>query len=166
MQKVAAAYVTFYAAYLSAGILITLLGRGSHLSLFVYLVWFFALMVFNKLVNAADSGTASWPEFIRAVPLVLVGCLFQRVLVIFPLGTVYIVVAVCLCYLLFGQMLDAVTAYRETYIVERERAESLRINSEVLESISDCFISLDSEFRLVYLNDAACSGICGGSPQL
>jgi PAS domain-containing protein len=54
-------------------------------------------------------------------------------------------------------MLDAVTAYRETYIVERERAESLRIESEVLESISDCFISLDSQFRLVYLNDAACT---------
>jgi diguanylate cyclase (GGDEF)-like protein/PAS domain S-box-containing protein len=54
-------------------------------------------------------------------------------------------------------MLDAVTQYREAYIVEREHAKSLRIESEVLESISDCFISLDREFRLVYLNDAACS---------
>ena len=156
VQKVAAAYVTFYAAYLSAGILITLLGRGNHESLFVYLVWFFALLVFNKLVNAPTVGRLM-ARFIRAAPLVLVGCLFQRVLVVFPIGTVYIVAAVCLCYLLFGQMLDAVTAYREKYIVERERAESLRIESEVLESISDCFISLDSQFRLVYLNDAACT---------
>jgi diguanylate cyclase (GGDEF)-like protein/PAS domain S-box-containing protein len=54
-------------------------------------------------------------------------------------------------------MLEAVTRYREAYIIERERANSLKIESEVLESISDCFISIDSEFRLVYLNDAACS---------
>lgn len=155
VQKVAAAYVTFYAAYLSAGILISLLGHGNHESIFVYLVWFFALLVFNKLVNAPAAGRLL-ARFIRIVPLVLVGCLFQTVLAVFSLATVFIVAAVCLCYLLFGQMLDAVTAYRETYIVERERAESLRIESEVLESISDCFISLDSEFRLVYLNDAAC----------
>jgi diguanylate cyclase (GGDEF)-like protein/PAS domain S-box-containing protein len=156
VQKMAAAYVTFYAAYLSAGILISLLGRGNHESIFVYLVWFFALLVFNKLVNAPAAGRLL-ARFIRVVPLVLVGCLFQTVLAVFPLATVFIVAAVCLCYLLFGQMLDAVTEYREAYIVERERAESLRIESEVLESISDCFISLDSEFRLVYLNDATCS---------
>jgi PAS domain S-box-containing protein len=73
------------------------------------------------------------------------------------MGAAYIVVAFCISYLCFGLMLDAVTRYREAYIVERERAKSLRIESEVLESISDCFISLDREFRLVYLNDAACS---------
>jgi diguanylate cyclase (GGDEF)-like protein/PAS domain S-box-containing protein len=156
VQKLAAASVTFYTAYLSTGILVSLLCRGNHQNLFVYLVWFFTLLVFNKLVNVPAAGRL-FSRVILAAPLVIVCCLVQRVLALFPVDSIYMVATTCLCYLCFGLMLDAVTEYREAYIVERERAESLRIKSEVLESISDCFISLDSEFRLVYLNDAACS---------
>ncbi|MGA2852054.1 MAG: EAL domain-containing protein [Terracidiphilus sp.] len=156
VQKMAAVSVTFYTAYLCAGILVAVLGSGNHENLFVYLAWFFTLLVFNKLVNVPSVGRFL-SRFILAAPLVVVCCLFQKLMVLFAIQAVYVVAGVCVGYLCFGLMLDAVTAYRETFIVERERAESLKIQSEVLESISDCFISLDSQFRLVYLNDAACT---------
>ena len=156
VEKVAAVSTAFYTAYLCSGILVSLLCSGNHRDVFVYLVWCFTLLVFNKLVNAPSAGRFLG-KFIQIAPLAILCCLFSKVLALFSIGDMYLVVVFCLSYLCFGLMLDAVTQYREAYIVEREHAKTLRIESEVLESISDCFISLDSEFRLVYLNDAACS---------
>ena len=156
IQRIAALSTAFYATYLSIGILVSLLGHGDHYNLFVYLIWFFVLPVFNKLVNAPAMGRFL-ARFIFAAPLILLCCLFPRAIQVFPVQSVYLVVIFALSYLCFGFMLDAVTQYRESYIVERERAESLRIESQVLESISDCFISFDSSFKLVFINDAACA---------
>jgi diguanylate cyclase (GGDEF)-like protein/PAS domain S-box-containing protein len=156
VQKVAALSTAFYTIYLCGGILISLSNTGNHLDLFVYLFWFFTLLVFNKFVNVPRVGRFL-AKFILIAPLVLLCVSFPKLIQSLPMGWVYLVVIFWLSYLCFGLMLDAVTRYREAYIVERERTESLRIESEVLESISDCFIALDSEFRLVYLNDAACS---------
>jgi diguanylate cyclase (GGDEF)-like protein/PAS domain S-box-containing protein len=156
VEKVAAVSTAFFTAYLCFGILISLLCRGNHTDLFVYLFWCFTLLVFNKLVNVPTVGRFL-AKFILIAPLAILCCLFSKVLEVLPASDVNLVVIFCLSYLCFGLMLDAVTEYRESYIIERERAKSLRIESEVLESIADCFISLDSEFRLVYLNDAACS---------
>ena len=58
--------------------------------------------------------------------------------------------------------MNIVTRYRERYIVEQERVDSLKVEFDILESISDCLISLDSNSRLVYLNDAACSELAVG----
>jgi len=156
IQQVASFTTVFYTARLCAGVVIAVLRDENHLSLFVYLFFFFTLMVFNKLVNVPRVGRFM-AKFILVAPLVLLCGLFLRMFRLFDIGSAFVVVVFCLCYLFFGLMLEAVTKYREEYIAERGRAESLRIESEVLESISDCFIALDSEFRLVYLNDAACS---------
>jgi len=156
VEKIAAVSTAFYTAYLCSGILVSILPGGNHEDLLVYLLWCFTLLVFNKLVNVPSVGRFL-AKFILYAPLVILGCLFSRILAVFSLGPVYLVVVFCISYLCFGLMLDAVTQYREAYIVEREHAKSRLIESEVLESISDCFISLDCEFRLVYLNDAACS---------
>jgi len=165
-EKVAALSTAFFTVYLCAGILVSLLGAGNHGNLFVYLIWCPALLVFNKLVNMPSVGRFL-AKVILYAPLVLVTCLFSRVLVLFSANSVNIIVAFCISYLCFGLMLDAVTEYRETYIVEREHARSLEIESEVLESISDCFIALDAEFKLVYVNDAACAefGVERNHPQ-
>jgi diguanylate cyclase (GGDEF)-like protein len=156
VQTMAVISTTFYTIYLCAGILVSLLGRGNHQNLFIYLFWFFALLMLNKMINAPAAGRFL-DKVILIAPLLTVGCLFPRLILLFTINSINQVVAFCLSYICFGLMLNAITGYREAYIVERERAESLRIEAEVLESISDCFISLDSEFRLVYLNDAACS---------
>ncbi len=156
VENIAPVSTAFYTAYICSGILVSLLCNGNHQSLFVYLIWCFTLLVFNKLVNVPTVGRFL-AKFILIAPLVILCSLFAKVLALFSQSALYVVVAFCISFLCFGLMLDAVTEYREAYIVEREQAKSLKIESEVLESISDCFISLDSEFRLVYLNDAACA---------
>jgi diguanylate cyclase (GGDEF)-like protein/PAS domain S-box-containing protein len=156
VQATAAVSTSFYTLYLCSGALISILCPGNHENLFIYLFWFFALLMLNKLVNTYAAGRLL-DRVIQIAPLAIVCGLFPRVVVLFSITEVYQALIFCLSYVCFGLMLNAVTRYREAYIVERERAESLRIESEVLESISDCFISLDSKFRLVYLNDAACA---------
>jgi diguanylate cyclase (GGDEF)-like protein/PAS domain S-box-containing protein len=165
VQKVAAASTIFYTLYLGGGILIALLNNENHQDLFVYCFWFFTLLVFNKLVNLPRVGRFL-ARFILFAPLALICGLLPRLADHISTSSVNLAAVFCLSYLCFGLMLDAVTKYREAYIVERERAESLRIESEVLESISDCFIALDSDFRLVYLNDAACSEFIAGRRDL
>jgi diguanylate cyclase (GGDEF)-like protein/PAS domain S-box-containing protein len=156
VRKVAALSTAFYTLYLGGGILIALLNKGDLGHLFIYSFWCYTLLVFNKLVNVPHVGRFL-ARIILFAPIALICGLLPRFAGHLPTELVNLAVVFCLSYLCFGLTLDGVTKYRETYIVERERAESLRIESEVLESISDCFIALDSGFRLVYLNDAACS---------
>jgi diguanylate cyclase (GGDEF)-like protein/PAS domain S-box-containing protein len=156
VQMLAAASTVFYTLYLCAGTMGSVSGKGGNENLFVFLMWFFPLLVFNKLVNSPFVGRFL-AKFLLIAPLLVLGCLFSRLTAGLSLESMFLVVMFCLSYVIFGLLLKAVTRYREACIVERERTESLRIESEVLESISDCFISLDSGFRLVYLNDAACT---------
>jgi diguanylate cyclase (GGDEF)-like protein/PAS domain S-box-containing protein len=156
IQTVATASTAYYAVYLCAGVLISILGSEVHASLFIYLVWFFPLLVFNKMVNSPAVGRFL-AKVVLVAPLVILVSLLSRVAARPVISSLYLAIVFCLSYICFALMLNAVTQYREVYIVERERAESMRIESEVLESISDCFISLDSAFKLVYLNDAACA---------
>ncbi len=157
MQTVATASTVFYSSYLCAGMVIAICTEADHHSLFVYLVWFFPLLVFNKLVNSPAVGRVL-ARLIAVAPLVILsGMVLSGAYKTFSMAVLIVTVAACIGYVCFAFMLNAVTRYREAYIVERERAESLRIESEVLESISDCFISFDSEHRLIYINDAACA---------
>src|ERR1035441_9310339 len=144
----------YYALYLCSGVMAAVLGNGKHVNLFTYLVWFFPLLVFNKLVNSGPVGRFL-DRFLLGAPLALLAALSYRVIAVYPIESLIVVVAYGLSYVCFALALNAATRYREAYIVERERAQSLRIESAVLESISDCFISVDSENRLVYINDAA-----------
>jgi diguanylate cyclase (GGDEF)-like protein/PAS domain S-box-containing protein len=155
LQTVATASTIYFEIYLCAGAIIAVLGPGQHLHIFVYLLWFFPLLVFNKLVNAPAVGRLLAKSLLVAPPVVLVS-LWPWSTVVFKPDVLLLLVTFCLSYLCYGLTLNVVTNYREDFIVERERAESLKVESELLESISDCFISLDYEFRLVYLNDAAC----------
>jgi diguanylate cyclase (GGDEF)-like protein/PAS domain S-box-containing protein len=156
LQTIATVSTIYFAVYLCTGSIIAVIGHGHHVNLFVYLVWFFALLVFNKLVNSLKVGRLL-ARGLLAAPVLLVCCLLPRLIAIFKLELLLVVEAYCVSYIAFGLMLTVVTRYREAYILERERVESFKVASEVLESISDCFLSLDSEFRLIYLNDAACT---------
>jgi diguanylate cyclase (GGDEF)-like protein/PAS domain S-box-containing protein len=136
--------------------IVALGGEGKHGNVFTYMFWFFPLLAFNKIVNSPRMGRFLARLLIFA-PLAILVTFSPRWISFFSIDSEIVLAAGCLSYLCFGLMFNAVSRYREAYIVEQERAESLRIEAEVLESISDCFISLDSEFKLVYMNDAACS---------
>src|SRR6201999_350301 len=51
LQTVATTTTSYYAAHMCAGVWISLSSAGKHLNLFIYLLWFFPLLVFNQLVN-------------------------------------------------------------------------------------------------------------------
>ncbi|UWZ84806.1 EAL domain-containing protein [Occallatibacter riparius] len=155
-QRVAVAAVAFYGAYLCAGLLIALLTAGQHESALIYLQWFFPLLILNRMVNAPRAGQIA-ANILLVLPLAIIvaflGVLFRDT----QPTMVYLTLVACLSYTLFSFMLSAVSRYREAYIVESERGKSLSMQAEVLESISDCFISMDGEFRLTYANDTACA---------
>jgi diguanylate cyclase (GGDEF)-like protein len=140
-------------------------GQGEHLNLFVYLLWFFPLLTLNKLVNQPAVGR-TLARILFIAPTFLIACLVPRLTTVFKAEQQVLLGVFCLSYCCFALTLNIVTRYREKYIVERERAETLRVEAEVLESISDCFISLDSSFRLIYLNDAACEAFAVDRPAV
>ena len=146
----------FFAANLCIGVVIAVCGSGDHVNLFVYLLWFFPLLIFNKLVSQPTMGRLL-SRILLIAPEFLILCLAPRLIVILQPKQLILVAVYCLSYLCYALALNIVTRYREKYIVECERAESLKVEADILESISDCFISLDSSFRLVYMNDAACA---------
>jgi diguanylate cyclase (GGDEF)-like protein/PAS domain S-box-containing protein len=156
LQTVATVSTICFSINLCAGIMIAAFGSGEHLNLFVYLIWFFPLLVFNKLVNRPDVGRFL-AKLLLITPLLSIGCLLPRLLLIFNAMPLILLAVYCLSYIGFAAMFNVVTRYREEFVVEQERVESLKLASQILESISDCFISLDVRHELVYLNNAACT---------
>jgi signal transduction histidine kinase len=134
LQTVATTSTVYFAGYLCACSLIAICGAGHHLNLFSYLLWFFPLLVFNKLVNEPRVGKLLAKMLILA-PLLIVVSFSARLSALFNLDLRLLLLAFCLSYLCFGFAFAIVTRYREEYLVERERAESLvelrKTNSEL-----------------------------------
>ncbi|WP_213807281.1 EAL domain-containing protein [Granulicella sp. dw_53] len=156
VQTIATATTGYYAAHMCVGVWISLSGTGQHLNLFIYLLWLFPLLVFNKLVNQ-PAISRLLARTILVVPLLTILCLLPRWAIVLPTEQRVLLGIFCLTYVCYALTLNIVTRYREKYIAEQQRTESLKVTAEIFESISDCFLSLDAEFRLIYLNDAACA---------
>ena len=124
LQTVATTSTIYFAFYLCACSINSVEGIGAHLNLLIYLVWFFPLLVFNKLVNAPAVGRLLGKTLVFA-PVLLLCLLASRLAVVFKVELLFLLAAYCLSYLSFGLMFDIVTQYREEYLVERERSGSL-----------------------------------------
>lgn len=135
LQTVAMASTVYFSCYLCTCSIASVVGSGEHLNLLIYLSWFFPLLVFNRLVNS-PAVAESLARILRAAPLVILACLGTRLFAIFHVTILFILITYCLSYLAFGFMFDLVTRYREEFLVERERAESLAVlvkaNTELL----------------------------------
>ena len=156
LQTVATATTCYYALHMCTGVWISLSGTGEHLNIFIYLLWFFPLLAFNKLVNQPAVNRLLGRTLLIA-PLLTLLCLSPVWIAVLPAEQRVLLAIYCLTYVCYGVTLNLVTRYREKYIVEQQRAQSLKVTAEIFESISECFISLDKAFCLVYLNDAACA---------
>ena len=154
-QHIATATTVYYSFYLFSGSIIAVVGKGEHLDLFVFLLWFFPLLVGNNLINSPRVARLL-ATVLRVAPVAMLCCLAGPLIAAFKLDILILLPVYSLSYLCYGAMLDLVTRYREAYIVEQARFESLKAQSEILESISDCFISLDSELNITYVNEGAC----------
>ncbi len=155
-QTIATVATGAFSVNLCVGMVIAICGRGEHLNVFVYLLWFFPLLVFNKLVNKPAVGQLLGRILLFA-PLALITCLLPRWLVVLKREEQFLLGVYCLSYCCYASTVDLVTRYGEKYLMERERVGSLQVEASILESISDCFISLDLNARLIYMNDAACA---------
>ncbi len=156
VQSLATACTVYYMLYLCAGMTAAAFSSGNRLTVFIYLAWFPPLLVLTKMINSVAIGRILG-SIVLLAPFIVLAPLFPYLIAVLPAPILMLLPIMCLSYLSFGLMLNTITGFREAYFIEREHAAALRIESEVLESISDCFISLNSEFKLIYLNDAACS---------
>ena len=79
VQAVATVATSYFTLYVIAGSVMAVSGADEHLHLFVYLVWFFPVLVFNKLVNGPTTGR--WiAKVLLAVPGLLVVLLSPRLI--------------------------------------------------------------------------------------
>lgn len=156
LEKLAIGFTLYYTVHLEICIVSTIRSSGENSSLFIYLLWFFPLLVFNRLVNSDRAGR--WlAQVILVAPLITLACLLPKLMARLSSDSWFLLGTYCLSYPCFGMMLNVITRYREAYLVEKEHAGLLKLESEILDSISDCFVSLDADLRLIYLNDAACA---------
>jgi len=153
-HRLAVAAIVYYSLYLGAGILIALHLGDNNLNVLVYLLWFFPLLAFNILMRTNRMG-GRLHLALMVLPLVLLAASVDRILALFPAEVQALLVVFCLAYLCFGLILSTLSQYREAFIAERERSEGLLGAAQILESISDCFLSVDAGFGLVYANSAA-----------
>jgi len=156
LQTVATTATAYFSINLSVSILTAICGGGKHLNLFVPLLWFFPLLAFNNLANSPAVAKV-FSKILLLVPLALITSLAPRWVVLLTLEEKVLLGVYCLSYACYALTVNLITRYREIYVVARTRAESLKVEGDILESISDCFLSLDSNFRLIYLNDSACA---------
>ena len=148
LQTLATVSTTYYALYLSAGMIVALGGWGNRSDVFTYMVWFFPLLVLNNLVNSPSVGRFL-ARFLIVAPLAILVAFSARLISLFPVESLILAVSGCLSYICFGLMLNAVSRYREAYIVERERAESMRIESELRKLAEQSLRESEQRFRLV-----------------
>lgn len=137
LQPVATASTLYYISYLCAGAAISLYAPIGHSHVFAYLVWFFPLHIFNRLVNAPAVGRLlAWLSFVA--PILLLCCLAQRFAETFDAQWTYALAAYGLSYSMFVLAFGAVIQYREKHLVERTHAESLQqllvVNAELLQA--------------------------------
>ena len=135
LQTVATTATLYFSAYLWVSSLNAILGPDQHINLFIYLVWNFPLLVFNRLVNSPAVGNVL-DKCILVGPLLTVACLWLRLRAIFQLELLFLLSAFALSYIGFGMMFNLVSRYREEFLVERERAismaELMRKNAELV----------------------------------
>ena len=156
VQTVATVATGYFSINLCASTVIAICGRGVHLNVFVPLLWFFPLLAFNNLANSPAVGRR-FAKILQIVPLVLMACLSPRWMVVLTVEQRVLLGVYCLSYFCYAVTINVITRYREVYVTARARVESLKVEADILESVSDCFLSLNSSFRLVYLNDSACA---------
>jgi signal transduction histidine kinase/CheY-like chemotaxis protein len=135
LQTVAIGATIYFAIYLCTCSIAAILSKGDHLNLFIYLIWFFPLLVFNKLVNA-PSVARSLAKILVLSPAVMLCVLWWRLIAIYPKELLFLLVASSLSYITFALTFDLVTRHREEYLVEQERASSLealmKTNAELM----------------------------------
>ncbi|MEX0729450.1 MAG: ATP-binding protein [Aquisalimonadaceae bacterium] len=147
IEWVAPVTSTFFLLYLSVGSLLSIDKSAITNSFLVYLLWFFALMAFNRFVNVAR----------HSAPLTLAIYLIPNFLIagrlaLYPnsQSEIGVLAVYCLSYATFALVLGLFARYREAYIQEHERSRALQV-------INKAVRASEGQFRQLF--DNAASGV-------
>ena len=131
----AVAGVTYFTFHLSAGVVLSACSETRQLDLLIFLIWFFPLLILNRLVNF-NRAVRNLGYFVAGAPPAILLCLLPVIRQHYTRTQLIVVLCMQLSYLLYAAMLTMVTRYREAYIVERERGEALRAEAVVTERLA------------------------------
>ena len=136
-QTVVAAILTtvYYTIHLSAEIVVTVWSGGHQLHTLTFLIWFFPLLILNKLINGGRAARVL-DIVVAPAPIIILLFLVPKLLRNYSKEQLEVIVCMELSYLLYSVILNMVTRYREAYIIERERSEAIRTQALATEHLA------------------------------
>nr|WP_299910570.1 PAS domain-containing protein [Sphingomonas bacterium] len=153
LGPIAITATAYFGAYLIASAVHAIFNPHNSSTLFAALFWLIPLQTFNNIVNRGRKARIlAW--ILLVAPLLTLGLLWPRILQIFPPSLAAVLIIFCLAHLATALMVNILLRYREAYFSEQEHSASLRFASQILESITDAFFTLDREWRFTFLNSA------------
>jgi PAS domain S-box-containing protein len=161
LPAVAFAGTAYYGAYLTALSITSVLDPGSRMSLIVSMIWFIPLQAFNKIMNRGRAARLlGWA--LVAAPLLVLVLLSPQIIAGFPPALIVVLVVCALGQIGSALMLNTLWRYREAFITEHEASSRFRFAASILEGLSESFVLVDRDFRLLYLSESACAvlGVC------
>jgi len=153
LGPIALAATAYFTAYLIASAFHAVLSPQDSSTLFASLFWLIPLQTFNNIVNRGRMARIlAW--ILLVAPLLTLALLWPRILQIFPIPLAAVLIVFCLAHVATALMVNILLRYREAYFSEQEHSATLRFASQILESITDSFFTLDQEWRFTFLNSA------------
>lgn len=156
----------YFYVYLTGGLLLTFTEQTTFQNHIIYLLWFFALMGFNRFVSFGRA--QRWLTLlIGATPVVAVGLFAPRILDRLGIEALSVAIVYCLSYLTFSLILSLFSLYREAFLTEHERVKALQRAEALIRQSEERFRRLFSDAatgigwmttdgRLLYANQAFC----------
>ncbi len=127
--------MVYYTLHLSAEIVVTVWSGAHQLHTLTFLVWFFPLLILNKLINSGRAARVLG-IVVAPAPILILLFLLPRLRRNYSKDQLAVILCMELSYLLYSVILHMVTRYREAYIIERERSEAIRTQAIATEHLA------------------------------
>lgn len=127
--------IVYYTIHLSAEIVVTVRSGAHQLHTLTFLVWFFPLLILNRLINGGRAARILG-IVVTPAPVIILLCMLPTLLRSYSKDQLTVILCMELSYLLYSIILSMVTRYREAYIIERERSEAIRTQALATEHLA------------------------------
>ena len=132
---VAIVTIVYYTIHLCVEIVVTIWSGTHQLHTLTFLVWFFPLLILNKLINSGRAARVL-SIVVATAPIIILIFLTPRLLRNCSKEQLEVIVGMELSYLLYSVILNMVTRYREAYIIARDRSDPIRLQALATEHLA------------------------------